>query len=111
MKFYDLETEFTFGKFSSKKIKDVIKEQPSYIDWCSINLDHFYISDEVIEEIKGIKPDFSISDKAKQKLDEKYSSWEEEQDDYHNDDFDDYDDGDWGGLYGEEAETGYWNTH
>ncbi len=44
MKFYTLDTEFTFGKFSGKTIREVIEIQPDYINWCAINLGHFYIS-------------------------------------------------------------------
>lgn len=90
MKFYNLDTEFTFGKFEGKTVREVLDIQHSYIDWCAINLDHFFISDEVIEEIKSIVPDFSISEDGQNKLSEKYETWENEQEDY--DDYDNYDD-------------------
>lgn len=90
MKFYNLDTEFTFGKFEGKTVREVLDIQHSYIDWCAINLDHFFISDEVIEEIKSIVPDFSISEEGQNKLSEKYETWENEQEDY--DDYDNYDD-------------------
>lgn len=87
MKFYTLDTEFTFGKFQGKTVRQVIDNQPSYLDWCSLNLDHFYISNEVIEEIKGVIPDFKLSDEGVAKLNDKYEVWENEQendyDDYH----------------------------
>jgi len=89
MKFYNLDTKFTFGKFKGKTLKDILDLQPSYLDWCVINLDHFYISDEVLEEIKAIKPDFTLTEESKQKLADKYSTWENEQ---QQDDYDDYDD-------------------
>jgi hypothetical protein len=90
MKFYNLDTEFTFGKFEGKTVREILNIQPSYIDWCAINLDHFFISHEVIEEIKSIIPDFSISEEGQNKLLEKYKTWENEQEDY--DDYDDYND-------------------
>ena len=90
MKFYDLNTEFTFGKYEGKTIRDVLEIQPKYLDWCAINLDHFYISEEVIEEIKTIIIDFKISEEGNNKLSEKYKKWEREQEDY-NDNYDDYD--------------------
>jgi hypothetical protein len=108
MKFYTLDTEFTFGKYEGKTVKEIIEIQPTYLDWCAINLDHFYISDEIIEEIKVIKPDFIITEEGKQKLAEKYSNWESEkrQDDY--DDFDDYDRresyGQYAGSYAQDVE-------
>lgn len=85
MKFYNLDTEFTFGKFEGSTVRQIIDTQPTYLDWCAINLDHFYISDEVIEEIKSIKPDFKLSDEGIQKLNEKYEVWENQQQDIYND--------------------------
>jgi len=90
MKFYNLDTEFTFGKFKGKTVREVLDIQHSYIDWCAINLDHFFISDEVKEEIKSIVPNFSISEEAQNKLSEKYETWENEQEDY--DAYDSYED-------------------
>ena len=121
MKIYTLDTEFTFGKYEGKTVKEVLELQPNYIDWCAINLDHFYISDEAITEIKEIKPDFTITEEGKQKLADKYSTWENEQE---QDDYDDYDDYSpsyekYGGAYGYDDDTidsafegdpeNYWN--
>lgn len=100
MKFYTLDTEFTFGKYEGKTVKEVLEIQPAYLDWCAINLDHFYISDETITEIKEIIPDFTISEEGKQKLADKFSIWENEQ---QQDDYDDYDDYDRRESYGQYA--------
>jgi len=89
MNSYNLDTEFTFGKFEGKTVKEVLDIQPSYLDWCAVNLDHFYISDDIIEKIKAIIPDFKLSEEGKQKLNEKYETWENEQEDYDN--YGDYD--------------------
>lgn len=121
MRFYTLDTEFTFGKYEGKTVKEILEIQPTYLDWCAINLDHFYISDEIIAEIKVIKPDFTITEEGKQKLADKYSTWENEQ---QGDDYDDYDDYSpsyekYGGAYGYDDDTidnafegdpeNYWN--
>lgn len=93
MKFYNLDSEFTFGKFEGKTVRQVIDIQSSYLDWCALNLDHFYMSDEVTEEVRSIIPDFKFSDEGIKKLNEKYEEWENEQteDDYDNyDDYNDY---------------------
>ena len=90
MKFYDLNTEFTFGIYVGKTVKQVLDLQPSYLDWCAINLDHFYISSEVIQEIQIISPNFSISQEGQQHLDSKYHTWENEQE--QNNDNDSYED-------------------
>lgn len=121
MKFYTLDTEFTFGKYEGKTVKEVLELQPNYLDWCAINLDHFYISDEIITEIKEIKPDFTISEEGKQKLADKYSTWENEQEQDTYDDYDDYSPSyeKYGGAYGYDDDTidnafegdpeNYWN--
>jgi hypothetical protein len=61
MKFYSLDTEFTFGKFKGRTLKKVIDIHPYYLEWCPLNLDHFCLSDETIESINQIKPDFMLS--------------------------------------------------
>lgn len=106
MKFYNLDTEFTFGKLQGNTVRQVIEIQSSYIDWCALNLDHFYISDEVIEEIKTIKPDFKLSDEGMQKLNEKYEAWETQQQRSHND-YDYYQQesyGEYAGSYAQDVE-------
>lgn len=89
MKFYDFDTEFTFGKYEGKTVREILEIQPTYLDWCAINLDHFYISGEVIEEIKATYSDFKISEEGMNKLTEKYEQWENEQEDF-DDDYDNY---------------------
>lgn len=78
MKFYNLDTEFTFGKYEGNTVRQVLVLEPSYLDWCAINLDHFYLSEGVLEEIKTIKPDFVLTEEGKIKLQTKYSTWETE---------------------------------
>tara|TARA_B100000700_G_scaffold213492_1_gene234795 strand:- start:54 stop:263 length:210 start_codon:yes stop_codon:yes gene_type:complete len=65
-------TQYTFGKYEGKTVKEGLDLQPNYLDWSAINLDHFYISDETITEIKEFKPNFTITEEGKQKLADKY---------------------------------------
>ena len=122
MKFYTLDTEFTFGKYEGKTVKEILEIQTAYLDWCAINLDHFYISDEIIAEVKAIIPSFVISDEGQSKLTEKYDTWEsQQQDNDDNDDDDDYSPSyeKYGGAYGYDDDTidsafegdpeNYWN--
>jgi hypothetical protein len=44
MKFYSLETKFTFGNYQGKTTGEVIAHKLSYLDWCIINLEHFCFS-------------------------------------------------------------------
>ena len=110
MKFYNLDTEFTFGKYEGKTVREILEIQPAYLDWCAINLDHFYISEEVIEEIKVSYSDFKISEEGVNKLNEKYEQWEGEQEDYEEEynDYDDYNEresyGKYAGSYAQDVE-------
>lgn len=93
MKFYDIDTEFTFGKYVGKTMKEILEIQPAYLDWCAINLDHFYISEDVIEEIKASYSGFKISEEGVCKLNEKYEQWEKAQENHGNyGNYDDYSD-------------------
>ena len=56
MKFYDLDSVFTFGKYEGKTIKEVFERDPKYIDFCFNNIDEFYVSPEVIRELKAMNP-------------------------------------------------------
>ena len=75
MKFYEMDTVFTFGKHKGLTAEEVFQNNPSYLEFCALNLDHFFLSEEVIEEIKSLKPDFSLSQKALDRLEEKYDEW------------------------------------
>lgn len=95
MKGYNLESKFTFGKFEGKTLREVIEVEPSYIDWCSLNLDHFYISANTIEEVTKIVPNFTISEKGREKLAEKLETIQRENEeqensrnDYYSDEYD-----------------------
>lgn len=77
MKFYTLDTEFTWGRFKGKTIKDIVLDhQLYYIQWCIINLEHFYIAEDIIKQIKLLKPEFeNLSNEAIKCLEEKYEKW------------------------------------
>lgn len=115
MKFYDLDTEFSFGKFEGKTLRQIIDLQPSYIDWCAINLEHFYISENVIEEIKSLNPDFALTEEGQEKLNERYTIWENKQVNYHDRSNYEYYERpqsyeEWlNEEFGEDAETAFWN--
>lgn len=93
MKFYQLDTLFSFGKHEGKTLLEVCMEDEEYISWCLTNLDHFYISDEVILQLRRVNPELSISTEAIQARDTKYDKWveqEEEKANYEPDDYDHY---------------------
>jgi hypothetical protein len=118
MDFYNLDTKFGFGKFKGKTLKEVVESQASYIDWCAINVDRFYISDEVLDEVKSNFSFFTISEEAKKKLFEKYEKYSneqerfderdiEEREDYERDNFDALTDGNYGDYDDWTSDAGY----
>jgi hypothetical protein len=62
MKFYDLETQFTFGKYNGLTLAQVIAIEPAYINWCLNNLDHFFMSKEIQYFIKTTSPEFEFNE-------------------------------------------------
>lgn len=83
MKFYELNSVFYFGKYQGKTVMEILDLQPSYLDWCAINLDHFLMNENVIDEIKKVKPTFTFSLEGLQKMKEKLDQWNDEMASYH----------------------------
>lgn len=54
MKFYDVESEFTFGKYEGKTLQEVFEKDPKYIDFCFNNYDEFYVSPDVMKELRNL---------------------------------------------------------
>ena len=79
MKFYSLESVFTFGQFEGKTVQEVITIQPSYIDFCARELDHFCLNDDVLDSIESLGPEFALSIAARERLEAKYDVWESQQ--------------------------------
>jgi len=65
MKRYKYDSIFDFGKYKGKKVIDVYRFHPSYIDWC-IRVGNFCIYYEDWEYIKSLAPNirYKISDEA-----------------------------------------------
>ena len=97
MKFYELDTQFTFGSFEGKTLQEVVAIRASYIDWCLVNLDHFCITGEVLDGIKEIKPGFELTVEAAESLSQKNRNWENDLEDesfhaHHEHDYYDHND-------------------
>ena len=72
-------------------IQQVFELNPSYVDWCILNLEHFNIEEDVFYELQSLNSLFQFSEKSLHKL---QSSWQEELDvdDYEEPDYDPYSD-------------------
>lgn len=64
MKYYELESIFTFGKHIGKTLEEVYKINPSYVEWCVVNLDHFLLNEEVFDQLIELSPSFQFSQQA-----------------------------------------------
>jgi hypothetical protein len=64
MKNYNMNTVFRFGKYIDKKLLEVCQIDSSYVSWCIINLDNFFISLDNLEDIANQVPDFRLSNEA-----------------------------------------------
>lgn len=110
MKIYELQTPFTFGKYKGKTMENIVKIQPSYINWCSMNLDHCILPQHILDSLFLLNPEFNLSEMEENKRMAKELKWdqayledevEEEIDnehEYHNPDVESIDDlefGDW----------------
>ncbi|MCF0201274.1 MAG: hypothetical protein HUK16_07945 [Bacteroidales bacterium] len=62
MKFYDIESIFTFGKYEGMTIREVYTLDPGYIKYCEDNIDEFYVSPSVLRELKSMNR--AINDSA-----------------------------------------------
>ena len=90
MKNYELDSIFTFGKYKGYSLHYVFELNPSYIQWCILNLEHFNIEEDVFGDFLNINPNFKFSEDATNKL---QRNWEDELDtlDYFQYDEPDYD--------------------
>jgi hypothetical protein len=88
MKEYTQNSLLKFGKYNGSILEDIAKTDPNYINWCIINLDHFYVSEEAIEQLRA-NSGLVISEEATLALEQKRSEISDASDsnDY---DFDDY---------------------
>jgi len=88
MKVYTQNSLLKFGKYNGSILEDIAKTDPNYINWCIINLDHFYLSEEAIEHLRA-NSGLVISEEATLALEQKRSEISDASDsnDY---DFDDY---------------------
>ncbi len=78
MKYYELDTVFTFGKYKGKSIGEVLEINSLYINWCITKLDHFYIANDTIQVLSEESESFSISQEERTILDEKLKVFQEQ---------------------------------
>lgn len=111
--YHNVFSKITFGKYDGKTLFEIIRIDQSYISWCIINLEHFYINEITLNQIKILSPYFELSSTEKAILEEKLAKWNQEKSKINNFD-DDYEKPqsyeDWASNeYGDEAGTAYWN--
>ncbi len=100
MKFYELDTPFTFGKYRGQNLENIFVNDPSYVDWCIKKLDHFIVEEDIYDELVELNPNYSFSQESMNKLS---ASWKKKEGNksvlweiprhYHHQNF--HDDTDW----------------
>ncbi len=88
MKFYYLDTKFTSGKYKGQTLEEVYEKDPEYIDSALKEDDNFLVTEEVIDELQAINPNYSFSDEAISRRDGKEKEFDKAADG-GDDDFDD----------------------
>ena len=79
MKSYDLDSIFTFGKFKGKSLEEILSIQTSYIKWCILNVAHFVLTQETLEQILLQETDFKLTATEEKKRKEKELKWDQQQ--------------------------------
>ncbi len=79
MKFYDIDSVFISGKYAGETLAEVYEKDPKYINYCQENDDDFYISPEVMKELRTLARDHRLLTQDLDKLtDEELSEFMEE---------------------------------
>ena len=60
MKFYDIDSVFISGKYAGETLAEVYEKDPKFIKYCQENDDDFYISPEVMKELKSLARDHRL---------------------------------------------------
>lgn len=99
MRFYNLDTVFTFGRHQGQTVAEVLAENPGYLNFCLQVLDHFALQRADVEAWQQQFPKLreQMTGAAWQKLDEKERQLQAElaQEQEVDDDYDSYDSGDY----------------
>lgn len=99
MRFYTLDTVFTFGRHQGQTVSQVLTENPGYLNFCVQVLDHFALQRADVEAWQQQFPKLreQMTDAAWQKLDEKEHRLQAElaREQEAEDDYDSYDSGDY----------------
>lgn len=102
VKEYKTDSAVKFGRFNGKTLSDIVDMQPDYIEWCIIHLDHFYISEDTIDNLRELNSEFTINsqmlDILKEKSKNVYTRYRD------NDDFDRSTYGKYSGSYAQDIE-------
>ncbi len=89
MKFYYLDTKFTSGKYKGQTLEEVHEKDPEYIESALKEDDNFLVTEEVIDELQTVNPNYSFSDDAITKRDSKEKQFDKSSDGTSSDDDDD----------------------
>ncbi len=82
MKFYDIDSVFISGKYAGETLAEVFEKDPKYINYCQENDDDFYVSPEVMKELRSLARDHKLLTQDLDKLtDDELAEFMEEMND------------------------------
>lgn len=82
MKLYNLQSLLDFGQYSGQSLKEVFLKNPEYVEDCIFDVPNFCFNPDHIETLEDLDPDFTFSDEAFNKLESKYESFENEENNF-----------------------------
>ena len=80
-------TEFDFGKYNGRIVKEIMKIDPDYIKWCILNLNHFYLDVSKAKQKKYPNLKYILSKDVDNKLEEKWNALADQFGSYNTYDF------------------------
>jgi hypothetical protein len=85
MKLYSLSSKLDFGEYKGKTLQEVFMQDPDFIEESILENPTFCFNPGSIEALEDMHPEFSFSDEAVEKLEEKYDIYEDEENHYEED--------------------------
>lgn len=82
MKLYNLNSKLDFGEYRQETLKEIFLKDPEYIEECILDIPTFCFNPGSIDTLEDMHPEFSFSEEAVNKLDEKYDIYEDEENNF-----------------------------
>lgn len=72
MKIFDLDTEFSSGKYKGQTLQDVFDKDPDFVGQVLLDDNKFLIGEKAMRDLRKLKPDFQFSEDALESHDRRW---------------------------------------